>query len=154
MSYNPPIGLPVSRNPYAPKQITGMIVDEWRDLECQGCGSWQFSGAGVCLYCKRPNPFAEARQAARQAAKSIEVTQLDDYVPRYVFDGTMTQEEAREFALLWAKHQSMPQAWIPSPPAFDGAYALPSVEPYRPKQPSRPTPKPSLLSRLISRLFP
>jgi len=134
-----------------------MILDD-----CIGCGAPLRDTDLDCIYCRRPNPFA----LARQAAKAIEVTQLDDYAPRFVYEfgSSLTEEEAREFASMWAKHQSSPQGWIPSPPAVDGAYALPPVEPFRPKQPTGYSSIPrrngkhneegrSLIGRLISKLF-
>lgn len=99
--------------------------------ECIGCGAALRDTDLDCLYCRRPNPFARARQAA----KAIEVTALGDYHPSFVFDGTLTAEEAREFTYMWAKHQSRPQAWIPNEAAVDGAYALKQIKPIIPKQP-------------------
>lgn len=160
---NPAKSEPAEKNPW-----WGMRGYERIDeLECKGCGSTHFSPVGVCLYCKRQNPFAQARQAA----KAIEVTTLDDYVPRFVFDGTMTANEAREFASMWMSEQSRPGAIISLPagmefagmqrlqiepiePAHrDGAYALKPLPPPSRIRFESDTGRPSLLSRLITRLF-
>ena len=144
---NPP---PVDPSRIFGRKCTGVIID---DLECRGCGASLSHGEPACTFCKRPNPFA----LARQAAKAIEITQLDDYAPRFIFDGTLTPNEAREFASMWARKHSQPGAIITLPAgvefARDGAYALKPLPPPSRVRFESDTGSPSLLSRLITRLF-
>lgn len=141
---------PVDRSGIRGREITGVIFD---DLACRGCGATLSHAEPACTYCKRPNPFA----LARQAAKAIEVTQLDDCLPRFVCEGAVTVNQAREISAIWARDHSRPGAIIPLPAgadfASDGAYALKPLPPPSRVRFESDTGSPSLLSRLITRLF-
>lgn len=108
--------------------------------DCFGCGAALRDTDLDCVYCRRPNPFARAGQAVM----AIEVTQLDDYAPRFVF---VTPNEAREFASMWAREHSRPGAIIPLPTGFELTPAE-EAQIWKKQQGS-----PSLLSRLITRIF-